>query len=270
MTNRRLLAFWLLLGLAVACLVPPSAAGAETEGCTCRARPERPSPSVASSSGLHPLKSRSLSNRLRRRTRSTRTKMPRTVHGPWLRLRGTTFHVQGEATLDYLRSGLLVQLNAKVEGREIKEPIHELTITSKVHGTATRPLREASRLAKATGPAPRPRVGIGEDRRPTRPYPGGQVACPRGREKLSHRIGRRPQDQGFPVQRPHDQRRRQNRDSWRGDSRQAGRLYRQRRRGDSAQPLGAKSKPRPSEHASGSGPPKKTGSAETTGLPETQ
>jgi hypothetical protein len=47
--------------------------------------------------------------------------------------RATKFHVQSEATPDYLHSGLLVQLDAKPEGQEIKEPIHQLTIVSKGH-----------------------------------------------------------------------------------------------------------------------------------------
>jgi hypothetical protein len=62
-------------------------------------------------------------------------------HGTWTAAtpRGTKFHVEGEATPAYLRSGLLIQLNAKVEGREIKDPIHELTITSKVPKAAHSP-----------------------------------------------------------------------------------------------------------------------------------
>ena len=68
--------------------------------------------------------------------------------------RGTTFHVEGEATPAYLHSGLLVQLNAKVEGREIKEPIHELTITSKVHKTAHSPASATKPAGKGEGAGP--------------------------------------------------------------------------------------------------------------------
>ena len=53
-------------------------------------------------------------------------------HGKWTvsTPHDTPIRVVGEAKLDYLRPGLLVQFTAKAEDQEVKEPIHELTIVT--------------------------------------------------------------------------------------------------------------------------------------------
>lgn len=50
--------------------------------------------------------------------------------------RGTRIQVDGEATPDYLKAGLLVQVTSKVTEAGVTEPIHELTIVSKPSPTA--------------------------------------------------------------------------------------------------------------------------------------
>ncbi len=152
MTNRSFLAFWLLFGLGAACLAPPASAWSQHMPKR-KAVPKEPTEESVTLNGVI---QRVTSTQIEVLVDSPakedqKNKNKNAPHGTWTvsTLRGTKFHVEGEATPDYLRSGLLVQLSAKVEGGEIKEPIHKLTIISKAHGTRMRPPRRASRLAKA-------------------------------------------------------------------------------------------------------------------------
>ncbi len=155
MRNRRFLALWLLLALGVVCLAPPPASAWWRHAQKRNLASSEPTGESVTLSGV-----------IQRATATQievlvdppakddqKHKSKSAPHGTWTAAtpRGTTFHVKGEATPDYLRSGLLVQLNAKVEGREIKEPVHEMTIISKAHPTAHAPSSGTKSAGKGNG-----------------------------------------------------------------------------------------------------------------------
>ncbi len=183
--------------------------------------------------------------------------------------RGTTFHVEGEATPAYLHSGLLVQLNAKVEGREIKEPIHELTITSKVHKTAHSP-------ASATKPAGKGEGAGAASLASESAKIVGQLGHTQGDKWLLH-VG----EKSYRIELADDLKIKVALSNGHlisaGDKivihgeavpSKPGACIADDVKVTLAQPLSAKSKPKSSESKPGSA--EKTGSAETHGLPATQ
>jgi hypothetical protein len=156
MNGRRFWVIWLLLAVGILCF-PPSPASAWLRQVQKRrtVAKEPTEESVTLSGVIQHVTSKQIEILVDPPAKedSKHKKNKNTPHGTWTATtpRGTKFQVKGEATPDYLRSGLLVQVSAKVEGREIKEPVHELTIVSKAYGTAHAHSSGTAPAGKANG-----------------------------------------------------------------------------------------------------------------------
>jgi hypothetical protein len=159
MTRRRFRAWFLLLfALAPICLGPSPASAWWQTLHRRKVVPKEPSGQSVTLSGVvqrvTPTEIEVLVDPPAKGERTPKNK--NAPHGTWTATtpRGTKFRVEGEATPDYLRSGLLVQVSAKVEGREIKEPLHQLTIISKGRATAHAPASPSKPAGKGNGSSP--------------------------------------------------------------------------------------------------------------------
>jgi hypothetical protein len=156
MTSRRLLTFWLLLSFGTVCLAPAPASAWWRRAQRRNVLPTEPTEESVTLKGViqrvTPGQIEVLVDSPAKADQKAKNK--NAPHGIWAAStpRSTEFQVEGEATPNYLRSGLLVQFSAKVEGREIKEPIHELTIISRARGTTHVASAESKPVSKDNGP----------------------------------------------------------------------------------------------------------------------
>ena len=155
--SRKFLTFWLLLSLGAISFAPPLASAGSQHPPKRKVVSKNGPTTTEESVTLNGVLQRVTSAQIEVLVDSPakgdqKQKNKNAPHGTWnvATPRGTKFHVEGEATPDYLRSGLLIQFNAKVEGREIKEPIHALTVITKVHRPAHPPAAGTKPAGKST------------------------------------------------------------------------------------------------------------------------